>query len=196
MIDINFSVTVDDSSLGQPLDHDSSQDVVPDFIDGWAFGHAIGLAFRSSREWWTLQSVQVGDSLAAAISLSVGASHNAEIESTRFRVAPHQTRTVPLEIKQVDKITAPDLPLVFTFSRESDVNLEAPIQIRVMLPLRHTSYWASNASKEMAALRATHFTGGTPFMFLAKPPYEKPGKVPSIMMIRACSLPMTLSPAV
>lgn len=38
-----------------------SHHVVPDFVDGWAFGEAVGIGLRSSADWWTVQSVKIVD---------------------------------------------------------------------------------------------------------------------------------------
>jgi hypothetical protein len=35
-------------------------DVVPDFVQGWAFGNAIGISLRNtSLKWWTVKAVKL-----------------------------------------------------------------------------------------------------------------------------------------
>jgi hypothetical protein len=39
--------------------HEPSLNVVCDFIDGYAFGEAIGVGIRSIAGWWTVMSVEL-----------------------------------------------------------------------------------------------------------------------------------------
>jgi len=44
---------------------EESHHVVPDFVDGWAFGDALGVGLRSVDEWWTVKRVSLTPGLAA-----------------------------------------------------------------------------------------------------------------------------------
>lgn len=52
---INITIAIEDA-VPQVL-RESTQDVICDFVDGHAFGDALGLGFRSVADWWTIQSV-------------------------------------------------------------------------------------------------------------------------------------------
>lgn len=40
-----------------------------DFVDGWAFGDALGVGIRSISQWWTVKNVSV---VNAKVSYGVG----------------------------------------------------------------------------------------------------------------------------
>lgn len=42
--------------------HEPTQDVICDFVDGWAFGNALGIGMRSVDGWWTVKEVTLEDS--------------------------------------------------------------------------------------------------------------------------------------
>jgi hypothetical protein len=52
---------VDVEVANNDLVWEPTQDVVPDFIDGLAFGHALGVGLRSVSGWWTVISVKLVD---------------------------------------------------------------------------------------------------------------------------------------
>lgn len=58
---VTINADVDRSDA--PLDLSPDHNVVPDFVDGWAFGRAIGIGLRSSKGWWTVMGVALADSL-------------------------------------------------------------------------------------------------------------------------------------
>lgn len=41
-----------------PIQHQSSQDVICDFVSGFAFGDCIGIAVQSLSGWWTVEEVK------------------------------------------------------------------------------------------------------------------------------------------
>lgn len=51
---IVVEVTLDDSWDG--VVWDPTQDVICDFVDGYAFGDALGFGLRSVDGWWTVTS--------------------------------------------------------------------------------------------------------------------------------------------
>lgn len=44
-----------------------TQDVICDFVDGFAFGEAIGVGIRSVSGWWTVERVALDDDPAEVI---------------------------------------------------------------------------------------------------------------------------------
>lgn len=54
---LNIQASLEDTN--QPaVVRQETHDVVCDFVDGFAFGEAIGIGIRSVNDWWTVQSVQ------------------------------------------------------------------------------------------------------------------------------------------
>ncbi|KAJ7871501.1 hypothetical protein B0H14DRAFT_3570057 [Mycena olivaceomarginata] len=83
-----------------------TQDVLPDFVDGYAFGNAIGLGVRNLGGRWTVTD-------AVLNSESTGFS----IELLRpTTLAPSQTRIVPLRIVQTGKFTDTTLGINLTLT--------------------------------------------------------------------------------
>lgn len=49
---------------------DSKQDVVCDFVDGFAFGDAVGFGLRSSDGWWTVKSAALSSPIDVCCPMS------------------------------------------------------------------------------------------------------------------------------
>lgn len=64
-VKINIDVDHSDAPLNLSPDHD----LVPDFVDGWAFGGALGVGLHSSKGWWTITGVAPSDSLVYEVRL-------------------------------------------------------------------------------------------------------------------------------
>ncbi len=58
-LQITFNVGIENPT--DTFTHSSSHTIVPDFIEGWAFGEAIGVGIRTSGGWWTVNEVRLGD---------------------------------------------------------------------------------------------------------------------------------------
>lgn len=39
--------------------HQKSQDVICDFLDGYAFGNVFGFGIQSLKGWWTIENVEL-----------------------------------------------------------------------------------------------------------------------------------------
>lgn len=61
-LSITLTVGIEDGSPLLPVIRDSSHDVVCDFVDGWAFGDAIGVGLRSLKGWWTVTDISMSTS--------------------------------------------------------------------------------------------------------------------------------------
>ena len=55
--------------------HEPSQDVICDFVDGIAFGDALGIGIRCDSGWWTVVDVTVKNTQARFTPLVLAASH-------------------------------------------------------------------------------------------------------------------------
>jgi hypothetical protein len=67
VMNINLVVELEPSRL--IIKHDSSQDIICDFVDGFAFGDAIGVGLRSVSGWWTVSHVKLVDATIEVTSL-------------------------------------------------------------------------------------------------------------------------------
>ncbi|KAJ7445786.1 hypothetical protein B0H11DRAFT_2086878 [Mycena galericulata] len=132
-----------------------SQHVLCDFVDGYAFGDAIGLGVRSLAGWWTVTDA----SLAAK-------SEAFSVELLRpTRIAPSQMRIVPLRLIQTEKYTKSTLTMSLTLT--SDVGADS-VTISVQLPLKHLPPWSK---KTLSTTRGTYFYAQEmPTAFEAFPP--------------------------
>lgn len=61
------AINVDVDRSNAPLDLSPDHNIVPDFVDGWTFGRAIGIGLRSSKGWWTVTDVALADSLVSEV---------------------------------------------------------------------------------------------------------------------------------
>ena len=67
MISINAQF---ESSSNVPLNHETSYDISPDFVEGFAFGDAFGVGLRClSTNWWTVMTVCISSELRDAVSV-------------------------------------------------------------------------------------------------------------------------------
>lgn len=53
---INLALEIEHPS--GPVQHEPSQDVLCDFVDGYAFGNALGIGFRGMRDWAIINRVR------------------------------------------------------------------------------------------------------------------------------------------
>ncbi|KAL5490095.1 hypothetical protein ACEPAI_4928 [Sanghuangporus weigelae] len=141
---------------------EQGHDVVCDFVDGFAFGDALGIGIRSVEGWWTVNDIELPEQIPSNISLSI---------LDRQVIAPSQTRIVPILIKQTGNYDGRTLSFNITLSenpKQSDASESASVSIPVTLSLRQLRPWTSLSFEP---IRATFFFAKThPTYFLAKPP--------------------------
>lgn len=148
-----------------------TQDVLCDFVDGYAFGDAIGLGVRSLAGWWTVTGAVVANE-----------SDGLSVELLRAtRIAPSQMRIVPLRIIQTEKFHKSTLAMNLSLTSESN-----SVTISVKLPLKHLPPWSE---KTLSAITGTYFYAEEmPTAFSAFPPllenieHQKPQ--PPILCLR------------
>lgn len=126
-----------------------SQDVICDFIDGIAFGDALGIGIRCISGWWTV--IDVAAKNAEVIKLSL---------RRKCRIAPSQMRIVPLHISQSAPFHDSELHVEVTMVSEGMSKVVA-----FLIPIRNL------ALRNASAIRATYFYGQfMPTAFIAIPP--------------------------
>jgi len=68
----NIKLTVDVENTSLPVVREPSQDVVCNFVDGQAFGSAVGIGLKSTSGWWTVESVEVAPESAGVSRNFIG----------------------------------------------------------------------------------------------------------------------------
>ncbi|KXN90500.1 hypothetical protein AN958_04172 [Leucoagaricus sp. SymC.cos] len=158
---IGLSVQID--NVKTILHHEPSQDVLCDFVDGFVFGEAIGIGFRST-DWSTVTVVKSNNPLMRNVTVQ-------ELElrlKQSTRIAPSQLRVVPLIVFQHRPFYSSSLEMVATAITESGDEL----QIHLTLPITQRN---TASVYEHVALMATYLFGTSmPTAFTAIPPVNKP----------------------
>ncbi|KAJ7168119.1 hypothetical protein C8R43DRAFT_1060269 [Mycena crocata] len=150
-----LNLTIDVESPSHSVKLEPTQDVSCDFVDGYAFGDAIGLGVRSLAGWWT-----VTDAILAT------QSEGLKVELLRpTKIAPSQTRIVPLRIVQTKQFLKPKLELKITLSSEKD---DKPLTLSVALSVSNLPRWSNTT---LFAIRGSYFYAQEmPTAFSAFPP--------------------------
>ncbi|KAF8503727.1 hypothetical protein F5888DRAFT_1864250, partial [Russula emetica] len=167
-----ISVNARFESSSNVLNHETSYDIAPDFVEGFAFGDALGVILRClSTSWWTVMAVSISNELRDAVSgiaLSL-------LTPTRF--APGQTRILPIRISQSKPFYGDALSLdVIIVS----VGLSWAFSVRI--PVTQLGHWSGTGA---AAIRASYFSLDTgPVGFIALPPTN------SIALLKAPTSPI------
>jgi hypothetical protein len=56
----SLKVTVDIEDSPPTVIREPSQDIICDFVDGYAFGVALGVGLRTTSSWWSVMKVELG----------------------------------------------------------------------------------------------------------------------------------------
>jgi hypothetical protein len=66
---LSLSVDIRFESHAINIRREASHDVVPDFVEGYAFGNALGIGLRClSTHWWTVTALSLSPGLREAVS--------------------------------------------------------------------------------------------------------------------------------
>ncbi|PPQ74189.1 hypothetical protein CVT26_004486 [Gymnopilus dilepis] len=151
----SITLTLHIQDTRQSLARQGSQDVIPDFLDGYAVGDALGLGIQSTTGWWTAQNVRVRSPSGLELKLL-----------NTITIAPSQTRVIPIEIIQsAPYFDLKDIVIELTFVSEN-ISHVVPISI----PINHLQQKAS----ERQSFTATFFyANATPSRFIAIPPFTQ-----------------------
>ncbi|KAG7452898.1 uncharacterized protein BT62DRAFT_989922 [Guyanagaster necrorhizus] len=160
---ISISVKFDDALAS--VVRESTQDVVCNFVDSFAFGDAIGIGLRSVHGWWTVTNVSTDPSSGLFLTL---------VRPTR--IVEGQTRIVPVRITQTRPFSQAsiDLKLTLTSGASEIVTIES-------LPVDQLSGWTESV---YSPIKGTYFYARSmPTVFTALPPrYSGPPKPPILAL--------------
>ncbi|KAI5124055.1 hypothetical protein M0805_003883 [Coniferiporia weirii] len=156
---LNVSVSVEEKR--KAVVRQQSHDVVCDFVDGYAFGDALGVGLRSVDGWWIVENIQLPGNFPKALALSV---------RNRQTLAPSQTRIVPISIEQSAPFSGGGISFTLVLS-EYVPNPNLPrsrTTVPITLAWKNIPSWSASTSE---VIRATFFFATShPTAFLAKPP--------------------------
>ncbi|GLB35159.1 putative prolyl oligopeptidase family protein [Lyophyllum shimeji] len=141
-------LTVELESVTHSLVHEPSQGFLCDFVDGMAFGNALGITLRSISGWWTVSNAT---------------AHDAKITLTILRdtvIAPSQTRVVPLLLAQKDSFHLPTLEVDLAVTSDEGVTRT----IAVTVPVTHQSRWTPSFSQPIKATYINSSSIATAFL--------------------------------
>ncbi|KAF9459360.1 hypothetical protein BDZ94DRAFT_1199681 [Collybia nuda] len=148
-----------------------SQDVVCDFVDGWAFGNALGVGIRSISHWWTVESISTDNAKGIQLTLQ-----------HQSRLAPTQTRIIPILLSQDRTYEEPKIPIRLTLTSK-----DRTITVSTFLTIRHLSGWSASTYD---TIKATYFFGiSTPTAFKVIPPiYQSPNFTVPILALHGAGV--------
>jgi len=150
-----LNLTVELEEATEPVVHEPTQDIICDFVEGLAFGAAIGIGLRSVSGWWTVRNITL---LQPPPSSTFGLTLLHEV-----RLAPSQLRIVPVNITQRAAINVQELQLSLNISRASDKR-----NVTVIWPIRQLRPWNAQSHEPMSG---TYFYATSmPTHFVAIPP--------------------------
>ncbi|KAI0085425.1 hypothetical protein BDY19DRAFT_896611 [Irpex rosettiformis] len=154
---ITFDVEIEEP-LSSVLEAESHH-VLPDFIDNWAFGEAVGVGLRSSGGWWTVDDIVLTSSDSKSFKLRL-------LENTR--IAPGQTRIVPLTVDQQDRFTEESIELEVHLTSSSG----SKTAIQITLKPRQVSQWDTGSNEYQTFIATYFYATSTPTAFVTVPPKQ------------------------
>ncbi|KAF8626190.1 hypothetical protein AX15_005070 [Amanita polypyramis BW_CC] len=150
---LNLSVELEECT--ETVIHEPTQDIVCDFVEGIAFGTAIGVGLRSVSGWWTVRS-------ATLLEPFPDSTFNLDL-LREVRISPSQTRIVPVIIIQRGPVYSRELRL--SLSVEDG---KVSRSITLALPTRQLECWNAQSHEP---IRGTYFYATSmPTYFVAIPP--------------------------
>ncbi|KAI0637266.1 hypothetical protein C8Q77DRAFT_1051392 [Trametes polyzona] len=160
---LSITLTVEVEKETRSVARDASQDVYPDFVEGWAFGEALGVGLKSVDAWWTVENATAPANLAEVIDLL-----------EKIRLAPRQHRIVPLRLTQTRPLDVVQLDFQLEVSSDSGL-IDA---IEVSIPVKNREHWCKGGDQASGITASYFFASSNPTAFLVKPP-EKPNDGPA-----------------
>ncbi|KAH7320546.1 hypothetical protein B0J17DRAFT_685121 [Rhizoctonia solani] len=164
-------LSLPDDSLGQHdhcirVNHNAL--IFPHFIDGWAYGDAVGIEVSSrSQEYW---SISHGSSFVDGL-----ATHGIHLELLEHtRIAPSQTRLVTMRLTQNKPFTIPNASLTLELYLHSETHSHQGMQkIIVTIPIQNHVDLSQLSEDPKGFLMTYHSASGTPASAIVLPPPNK-----------------------
>ncbi|KAJ3553575.1 hypothetical protein NM688_g3536 [Phlebia brevispora] len=132
-----------------------SHHVVPDFVDGWAFGQFIGIGLRSLGGWWTVERAILDDAEKEAMAIVL------------FRdchIAPMQTKIITIVLRQTSVFFKSEINLKLSVTSSSSVTTTIPVKIH----LTQSALW--NETDATPIIATCLYEIASPTAFVAIPP--------------------------
>jgi len=189
---IRFLVELEDPLSTELFRHENSQDVICDFVQGYAFGDTLGIGIRSISGWWTITNANVKNTDVSSIKTYRALTHLVlDIEALSIKLpdtvslAPSQVRVVPVLLFQTMPLDQPDLQIQFVMTSQDG---SSKILI-ITLPIKHFSHWSSYTCSSMTATYL--YSSSTPTFFLVIPPlcessHEPNPPIIALRLFRSC----------
>ncbi|KAA1474811.1 alpha/beta-hydrolase, partial [Dentipellis sp. KUC8613] len=157
VLDVTLSVQPESPAVG--LIHEPSHDIVCDFVDGFAFGDALGVGLRSVSGWWTVTSA----------SIPGPSDHGLTVELVnKSRLAPGQTRILPLRIHQTAPFDRDTLGIQLDLVSGA---VTAQVFIDFNIYQQSQSQWREHATPPIRA--SYFFAESMPTIFLVHSPFSQ-----------------------
>ncbi|CAE6416164.1 unnamed protein product [Rhizoctonia solani] len=167
--------TFQPDQLGLPEDNFDQRDhcirvnndahIFPHFVDGWAYGDAVGIEITScSEEYW---------SISHGLSFIDGlATHGIQLELWEpTRIAPSQTRLVSMKLAQNKPLTTPEASLTLELYLHSEIHSHQETQkITVTIPIQNHLGLSKLSEDPKGFLVTYHSVSGAPASAVVLPP--------------------------
>ncbi|KAI0664567.1 hypothetical protein C8Q70DRAFT_1041331 [Cubamyces menziesii] len=153
---LSVSLTVNIEVPTHSVSRVPSHDVSCDFVDGWAFGDALGVGLSSVDGWWTVQDLTPSTALSQYMDLEL-------VRETRL--APGQTRIVPIRFTQKQPIDMKHLEFTLTV-----ISGNATSTVDVALPVQNRAQWNAINGAPLGIKASYLGFGAMPAAFLVTPP--------------------------
>lgn len=193
--------------------HEPTQDVICDFVDGWAFGNALGIGLRSVDGWWTVKEVTFQDRnpdkvtifcyekqeisysyrlLCSAFSPQIPKGITLRLKE-ETHLAPSQTKILPIVIEQNSDFRGGELRIRVWAQCQST---RYPTTVSITVPVKHLKGWDGNIRPKAYSIKASYFYAHSmPTNFMAVPPVHRNEGVVSkapILCLRMYTPPLYL----
>ncbi|KAL4262942.1 Peptidase S9 prolyl oligopeptidase catalytic domain-containing protein [Pleurotus pulmonarius] len=165
-LQIGVDIDLLTSDLSTHVTHEPTQDVICDFVDGWAFGNALGIGIRSVDGWWTVKEVTFQDrnpdKIPKAITLRL---------KEETHLAPSQTRVLPIVIEQNSDFHEDELRIRVWAQGQST---RYPTTVSITIPVKHLKGWGGNDRPKLYSIKASYFYAHSmPTNFMVVPPLRR-----------------------
>ncbi|TDL27220.1 hypothetical protein BD410DRAFT_713943 [Rickenella mellea] len=181
---LKLRLAVKTESLNPEIVREPLMDVICDFVDGYAFGDALGIGLRSVNGWWSVDELSLLPDIPSVSGLELKLLNKA-------RLAPSQARILPIAITQANRFTAKSL--TFSIILKSTNSAHQQISISVTINFNHLSLWTQESFKD---IKATYFYASAhASAFVVKPPMKHGEPAPPMLALHGAGvdvLSMTL----